>query len=121
LPAQPRASKNDQGFFSRISSYGLTLLFCVFVVTGLILLSGCITDKQIAVSDKHLFECVKIGMSRADAEKILGNSVLEVGDEYHYGKQPKIKGWDSPESPTSIIIIYSSENIVQSKKFFGDN
>jgi len=87
----------------------------------LMLLSGCMAEKQTAMSDKQLFESVRTGMSRVDVEKLLGKPVLELGSEIYYGKPPKIEKWQSPPAPTSISVVYSPENVVQSKKFYGGN
>jgi len=77
--------------------------------------------RQIAMSDKQLFESVKIGMSRADVEKQLGKAVLEFDKKVYYGKPPKIESWRSPVVPASISIIYSDRHVVESKTFYDDN
>lgn len=89
------------------------------IALALVLLSGCMAQKQTAMSDKQMFESVKTGMSRVVAEKLLGKPVLEVGGEVYYGKPPKIETWQSPPAPASISVVYSAENVVQSKKFYG--
>ena len=72
-----------------------------------------------ATADRQLFDSIKVGMSRAQVEKLFGKPVLEVGNEVSYGKPPKIEKWQSPPSVTSITIVYSTNNVVQSKYFYG--
>ena len=93
--------------------------FWIFASIAFVLvwLSACMAEKRTAMSEKQLFESVKTGMGRVDVEKLLGTPVLEVGSEVYYGKRPKIEKWQSPPAPTSISVVYSAENIVQSKKF----
>ncbi len=89
------------------------------IVLLLVWLSGCMAEKQIAMSDKQLFESIKTGMSRVEVERQLGKPVLEVGSEVYYGKPPRIEKWQSPPAPASISVVYSAKNIVESKKFYG--
>jgi len=70
-------------------------------------------------SDRQLFESVGLGMNRAEAERILGKPAHETPTHVYYGGSPKIKEWESPQAPFSIKIIYSRDNIVASKQFFG--
>jgi hypothetical protein len=70
------------------------------------------------MNDRQLFDSVKTGMSRDTVEKLLGKPVVEVGSDVYYGKPPKIEKWQSPPAPASILVVYSAENIVQSKKFY---
>ena len=91
------------------------------IALGLVLLSGCTAKKQTAMSDKQIFESVKAGMSRVEAEKLLGKPVLELGSEVYYGKPPKIEKWQSPPALASISVVYSTNNLVASKKFYGGN
>jgi hypothetical protein len=71
------------------------------------------------MTDKQLFAEIKIGMSRVDVENVLGKPVLEVGNEVHYGKTPRINKWQSPASPTSISIVYSAQKVVETRQYYG--
>ena len=89
----------------------------VLIVVALGLLAGCTGGKTTATNDKELFGLVKTGMTRAQVEKILGKPVHEVGNEVYYGKPPKIQKWQSPQTPASILVVYSTNNVVESMKF----
>jgi hypothetical protein len=91
----------------------------IALVIGFLL--GCMAEKQIIMSDKQLSEALKLGMSRVDVEKLLGKPVLELSGKVYYGKPPKIKKWQSPSALASIVVVYSSNNVVQSRKFYGGN
>lgn len=85
---------------------------------GLVLALGCLAERGASLSDQQLFEAVKTGMSRAGVEKRLGKPVAQLGNKVYYGKPPRIEKWQSPPAPGSILIVYSTNNVVQSKKLF---
>ncbi len=91
------------------------------IVLVLVLLSGGMAEKPAAKSDKQLFESIHTGMSRADVEKLLGKPAFEFGNEVYYGKRPKIEKWQSPVALTSILVVYSDKNVIESKRFYGGN
>jgi len=88
------------------------------VLVVLLLVSSCAWSDR-SKGDWQAFKMVKIGMSRARVEQLIGKPEFEVGDEAYYGRAPFVNDWQSPQVPASIVILYSN-NIVRFKDFFPD-
>jgi len=73
-----------------------------------------------AMTDRQLFDSIKIGMSRVDVERQLGKPKNELDRRAFYGEPRKIESWQSPVSCSAIVIVYSAANVLESKEFYGD-
>ena len=95
----------------------LLALAVLFLIAGI---AGFRAGKNVGKTDEELFKSIRLGMSRVDVEKILGKPRIFDPDGVCYGKTPKLHNSQSPCSPTSIVIKYSTNGTVRSKDFYAD-
>jgi hypothetical protein len=99
----------------------------IFIILTVLLLSSCAMEKQARMidtkmNDRQLFVSIKLGMSRTEVEELVGKPAGELStNRIYYGHPPKIKVWQSPAVQADILVVYTSNNIVESKHFYIGN
>jgi hypothetical protein len=66
-----------------------------------------------------MFDSVKVGMTRQEAEHFLGEPQDALDDHAYYGSSPRIEKWQSPQSMHRIVVRYR-EGRVAEKEYFED-
>ena len=60
-----------------------------------------------------------VRQGKQTAAIVITSGFGDASERVFYGSPPKLEKWQSPQAPTSIVVVYSDENVVESKKFYG--
>ena len=96
-----------------------SITLSALAIVILVLITGCMSEKQINRSEFEAYESVIIGMSRTEVETLLGKPKVELDNQVYYGSPPRVEKWQSPPALASIVIVYSTNSVVRSKNFYG--
>jgi hypothetical protein len=97
--------------------------FVLVLELALLALVGCLghnqarDPKRAGLSERQVFERIRLGMTRLEVEKAVGRPVAQGADMAFYGTPPRIQAWESARTPYSVTVVYSTNNIVAYKGF----